>query len=406
MLEIPLEYLKIVERALLTAAARCDAPEPVTPEAKTEIRRRVLEEILRVSSEWRPEIRITSRERIGGAAGYTVERLEFTSWEGITGAANLYVPNGVHTPPAMLMNHGHAMTSGKFSSSYQRMAQYLAEQGIAVVVPDVLGTGERTRFGHAKRYEPFGCGTTVCGLIVLEAMGWLRWLRNEAQFDRKRIGVFGQSGGGQTTLFMCATVPDEAELFAPCGFVHTFEYNARKERPLCACDLFPATVGSVEMRHLIGCVAPKPVLVASGRGDSMIPRDVTLALSHRLAETWRACGAEGNFEHLLWHGEHRWENPEAFAGMGAFIAKHFHLDVPEQTGMTAPALFPTTCEIETELRPGEIDIDELAERLTGVKRKGYRRVADAFPPTLIPADAAISDEARDILAQMESFIRK
>ena len=406
MLNIPLEYLETVERAILAASARCDAPEPVTVEAKAEIRRRVFEEILRVSPEWRPEIRIASRERVGGSAGYTVERLEFTSWDGISGAANLYVPTGVRNPPAMLMNHGHSMTNGKFSSSYQRMAQYLAGQGVAVVLPDVLGAGERMRFGHSKRYEPFGCGTTVCGLIVLEAMGWLRWLRGETQFDQKRIGVFGQSGGGQTTLFMCAAVPDEADLFAPCTFVHTFEYTARKERLLCACDLFPATVGSLEMRHLIGCAAPKPVLVASGMGDSMVPRDVVLALGHRIASTWRAYGAEDNYEHVLWNGEHSWENPDGFVAVASFITRHFHLADTSRAGQVAPALFPTECKVETELRPGEIDIDGLAERLTGVPRKGYRCVADAFPPTLIPADAPISEEARNVLAQMESFIKR
>ena len=140
-------------------------------------------------------------------------------------------------------------------------------------------------------------------------------------------------------------------------------------------------------------------------GDSMIPRDVVLALRHRLENTWRAYGASDNFENVLWNGVHTWENRDGFVAIASFISRHFHLAPVPQDIEIAPALFPTECKAETDLRPGEIDIDAVAERLTGVPRKGYRSVADAFPPTLIPADAPISDDARNILAQMESFIK-
>ena len=82
--------------------------------------------------------------------------------------------------------------------------------------------------------------------------------------------------------------------------------------------------------------------------------------------------------------------------------------VKRRANSTSPnsALLPTECAIEPELRPGEIDIDGLAERLTGVPRKILRSVAEAFPPMLAPADAPLSVEARDVIAQMESFIRR
>ena len=50
---IPLEHLEKIDRALLRAAAECDAPLPYDAAAQTEIRRRVLN-ILRLDAAWRP----------------------------------------------------------------------------------------------------------------------------------------------------------------------------------------------------------------------------------------------------------------------------------------------------------------------------------------------------------------
>jgi len=399
---IPLEYLEKVDRALLRAAAECDAPMPYDAAAKAEIRRRVLD-ILRIDAAWRPAIRVKTREVVK-CGNYRIEELDFESWRNFRGRASLYLPEGVDKPPAVLFNHGHAMTSGRRSAAYQSIGQALASHGTAMLVADVTGCGERAATGHKRCFKVFGSGTTICGIIVLEAMGFMRWMRECGRFDVSRLGIAGQSGGGQTTLFLSALIPDEAALFAPSGFIHSFEFNARKGRRLCDCDVFPGVVGEVEMFHMLGCVAPKPLLIASGSGDPMIARDTAISTGHRLRGIWQKYGAEENFEQLRWKGGHPLvTSPESLYGVTNFILKHFGLPtVPEGTALVEP-VYPTETT-PAPLQAGEIDIETLAERLTGRKSAELHSLDEAFPPRLTPPDAVPDAEWREILAQQESFI--
>lgn len=399
---IPLEYLEKVDKALLRAAATCDAPLPLNAAAKAEIKRRTLE-ILRIDEAWRPTVKATCAG-VKDCGSYRIEELHFESWPGFRGHASLYLPNDVEKPPVVLFNHGHAMKEGRRSVAYQSVGQALASHGVAMLVADVTGCGEREATGHKRRFKVFGSGTTICGIIVLEAMGFVKYLRECGRFDASRIGIAGQSGGGQTTLFLAALVPDEAALFAPSGFIHSFEFTARKGRRLCDCDLFPGVVGELEMYHMLGCVAPKPLMIASGTGDPMIARDVVINTDHKLNCIWQRYGAGENYERLAWKGGHSLStSPESLYGVTNFILKHFGLpEVPEGTPLPEP-VFPTEVE-PGELADGAIDMETLAEHLTGKKSPEWSSLTQAFPPELVPAEAKIEDDWREILAQMESFI--
>ncbi len=397
-----IHYYQELERMVWSACAACDCPEPVSADNKAEIKRRVYE-MLRIQPEWRPQVSMqTISEHDGG--DFLVQKQRFESWPRIYGSALLYLPKrGARPWPAMLLNHGHAL-QGKFRSAHQTMAQLLAAAGVAVLVPDVMGLGERQAIGHAKAYEPFTCGTTVCGLIVLEALGYFDYLRQQPCFDRNRIGLFGNSGGGQTTMFMCGMAYEDIALAAPSGFPHTFEYNARKERHLCPCTIFPGVLKQFEMRHLLGCLAPKPLLVAAGRGDTMIPRDVVLALHHRLQETYRTVGQPDAHELLAWNGPHSWETPECFYGITNFILRKFGLPTLPEGPLPKP-MFPED-ELTLPLPDDAIDMTALAEHLTGNQRRPAADIIDVFPPKHIPTEEwkQIPRETLAILAQIASFV--
>lgn len=304
----------------------------------------------------------------------------------------------------VFFNHGHAMKEGRRAVAYQCIGQALASHGVAMLVADVTGCGERAATGHKQRFEVFGSGTTVCGIIVLEAMGFVRYLRECGRFDASRLGIAGQSGGGQTTLFLSALVPGEAALFAPSGFIHSFEFNARKERRLCDCDLFPGVVGELEMYHLLGCVAPKPLLIASGGGDPMIARDVVIKTDHRLTRIWQEYGKPENYERLQWKGGHSLAtSAESLYGVANFILRNFGLPtVPEGTALPDPA-YPAEAAV-TPLSDGDIDIGQLARQLTGKVSPDWHSLAETFPPCLVPANVDLEEVWGELLAQMESFI--
>ena len=158
------------------------------------------------------------------------------------------------------------------------------------------------------------------------------------------------------------------------------------------------------MYHMLGCVAPKPLMIASGTGDPMIARDVVINTNHKLNCIWQRYGAPENYERLAWQGGHSLStSPESLYGVANFILKHFGLPtVPEGTPLPEP-VFPTAVE-PVALTDGAIDIDALAEHLTGKKSPELASLAQTFPPQLVPADAEVEEDWRELLAQMESFI--
>ena len=275
-------YDKLVQ-AVARSLAGQQAPLPVTPEGRAELRKRLFR-MMRVQESWLPKIRM---ERLKSAVFGEVETetLRFQSWDGVYGDATLYLPRSrTGKLPAMLFSPGHAMDTGRFQANYQIMSQLLAARGTAVLLFDQFGLGDRQHTGHARMFAPFACGTTVIGLMILEGMALFDALTSDGRIDPARVGIMGQSGGGQNTLFLSMALQERAALAVVSGWACSFEYSARKERPLCACDLFPGILREFEVWHAVGCLYPHPVLCCSGTGDPMIPRDVVLQLKHRLED--------------------------------------------------------------------------------------------------------------------------
>ncbi len=400
------ELYEAAYRRMRCAANACDAPEPDTPEARREIRRRLLK-VLGIDMAWRPRIRIR-RAEVREFVSYRLEKVRFESWDHVFGEAFLYFPRGVKkSVPGMVISHGHA---SRLHPGYQIMAQMLAEGGIAVALPEVFGFAERTAQGHQQAFGVFGCGTTVAGLLALEAAAWVEYLGKRPEVDGGRVGIIGNSGGGQTTALLCGLIPDEAALAVPSGFVGTFEYNAAKERRLCACSILPGVIGSLEHRHFLGCLAPKPLLVTTGESDRLCPRDNVDTAARRLRETWRRQGAGENLELFHWAGEHGWETADCFHVLRNFALRHFGLpEIPLRNVLPEPLFDVRVTPNRFAPPPAEeipadaIGIVGLAERLTGRRAPEWSSVEAAFPDSGLPAGVNPEDFA--VLSQIRAFCR-
>ena len=161
-------------------------------------------------------------------ADWTIEHLRATSWPGVYGCADLYLPRTSGATPAVVLACGHA-DGAKRAEAYRAFAGLLAGLGVAVLVSDNIGQGERAAMGHREVPGVFACDLSLQGLIVMETMAWLRWLRADPRIDRSRIGLVGNSGGGLLALLAGSLYRDELAVVSSSGFPSTFAFVARKE---------------------------------------------------------------------------------------------------------------------------------------------------------------------------------
>lgn len=365
-----------LDHAVWHACMARNCPLPTDEAAKNEIRSRVLR-VLGIRDSWKPAITILKKSS-QDFGDVLVETLRFRSWDGIEGDASLWLPAHVSGPvPAVLFNHGHSMEEGRLYSCYQSMARALSSHGMAFLFWDAVGTGNRQKIGHRDDFRPFACGTTVCGLMCLEAMALFDFLLADQRIDSSRVGIAGHSGGGQNTVFLTALLWEKAAFAVSSGFASSFECGARKERHICECNLFPGILNEFEMYHALGCLSPKPVMISSGLEDPMVPRDFSLAHGHRLATLWPEDKQDAVCAYL-WEGNHSWKTPEVFAEVASFMLKAAGLPPCKLETVPEPVLPPGPDGTEEPLSPDCIDLGILAQRLTGKTAPDVKSLADTF----------------------------
>jgi uncharacterized protein len=108
--------------------------------------------------------------------------------------------------PAVLLCHGFGGNkSGKFRL-YVRLAQRLAEHGIASLRIDFRGSGD----SEGEFQE-----TTIQSLFQ-DANSALTWLKSHPAIDERRIGIAGRSLGGMVSIHVASHAPIRAvALWAP-----------------------------------------------------------------------------------------------------------------------------------------------------------------------------------------------
>lgn len=389
------------------AQAMIDLPDwnPLNADEKKAIRN-IVKKCLGIEESWIPRIKPNVVKCIEKEK-YKIECLTFSSWDGVGGSAHLYIPNKSESPkPLVLLCCGHG-PNGKLNPGYQAMAARLARQGALVLVPDNIGQGEREAMGHSHVLLPFACGISLQGLIVMETLGLLDWAENDARVDRAKIAAIGNSGGGTLALFLGA-LSEKLSVLSSSGYPSTFDFIAQKEKRFCSCNILPHIVGQVEMWHLLGCFAPKPLFIFQGRDDNLFPMDIFHKVSRKVSNVYKDASAKDKFSFGLFEGEHPWDNKRRFA-LGDFISKHLAIAPAEKL---EDDLFDTLDVDETcfEKWPDELlTTDELAKRLTGKNPPDDIQLHEIFPPAVaydIDEQTAIRQNDAVILSQFEAFLTR
>ncbi len=399
------ELFERYERRFATARLRQPDFNPADP-ADRETIAAVTRKCLGIRDDWIPAVDAETVRRTE-FDGFRVEWLRAKSWSETAASALLYVPKGEERPrPLVVLCCGHGR-GGKLSPAYQRMARHLARRGAMVLCPDNIGQGEREPMGHRHCVVPFACGLSVQGLIVMETLGWIGWARRQQRVDPERLAAIGQSGGGTLTVFLAALCTELAAL-SSSGYPSTFDFIARKEKTHCHCNLLPGIVGQLEMWHLLGSFATRPMYVFQGSADHLFPEDLFYHTSRKVRHVYRLLGAEQAFRSRVFPGGHSWDVPR-YRPMGDFLARPLALGEPPAGENFDEPVLAYTDRCWDAWPADALDADALAQRLSGRRIEGRPSLADVFPPRDAPASLANIGPrggTGQIFAQYELFLHK
>lgn len=299
---------------------------------------------------------------------HTVTHYRFRSWDRCWGATTLYLPKKEGKLPLVFVCCGHG-DDGRLTEDYMAMGHRLASLGIAALVTDNIGQGDRSLTpglekgpDHWWSVAPFACGLTLQGMIVMETVALIRHFAKDPRFDASRLGACGNSGGGTLTLFLSALAP-ELSVISSSGYPSEIPFVLQKERPHCACNLLPGSAYGPEMWEIYSLFAPKPMFLEGGTGDTLIPLDLAHRNARKVRNTYMQMDAGDNFEMTLTPTLHSWELIDNNL-ISKFLCQRLLGITPEDA---TELVYPDDIsELRIQMPEEMLPTDKLAQEITGI----------------------------------------
>jgi len=144
-----------------------------------------------------------SRPKLPTADLAPMKPVRYTSRDGLEIHAYLTMPKGVPAQnlPTIMMIHGGPWARDAWG--YNSLAQFLANRGYAVLMPNFRGST-----GYGKKFLNAGNKQWGTGSMQHDISDGVAYLVREKIADSKRIGIFGGSYGGYATLAGLAFTPE------------------------------------------------------------------------------------------------------------------------------------------------------------------------------------------------------
>ena len=254
------------------------------------------------------------------------QRITFTSTDGMEIPGQLFIPRDLkpgEKRPAVLFFHGGSrrqmLLAWHYLSYYHNtyaMNQYLASRGYLVLSVNYRsGTGYGLNFREALNYGATGASE------FQDVIGAALYMRNRADVDPRRIGIYGGSYGGYLTAHALARASDLFAAGVDIHGVHDWNVGIRTFIPSYnpGPDIERRNFQSSPLNFIAGWRSP--VLLIHGDDD----RNVSFAETVTLAEALRKQGV--TFESLVIpdeiHGFLRYESwLRVFQASADFFDRH------------------------------------------------------------------------------------
>ena len=228
---------------------------------------------------------------------------EITAW--------LLVPHRA-SRGGVLALHGHGAGADEvvgLASTEDRGDPYahtIAELGFVVLAPDQRG------FGARADWQPDGIyhcdyeltlatllGTSPLAISIAEARRGLDVLSLHAS----QLGIAGLSFGGTVSLFTAA-LDRRVRAAIVSGYFSSWAACASVPWNMCGSQVLPGIVRELDHVDLAALIAPRSLLIQTGRTDGIFPQETAVAEHARLARVFHTLGGDTVLD--AFDGGHAW----------------------------------------------------------------------------------------------------
>ena len=265
--------------------------------------------------EWEPTPLRVRRQREHQTDAYTLDRVWYNTMPGVRVAAYLFTPTPANGPvPAVLCppGHGGGMNQVVHESPgiYKQYPLEIVRRGMVALVPEHLGFGERAglegddrRANHPYLYHALNLlGLSQMGVMVWDLMRALDVLEHLDGVSPDRIGCYGLSLGGETTLLLAA-LDRRVRVASISGFLSSYQSSFLAESH-CGCGYSFGLVRYLEHVDVASLIAPRALAIESATRDPIFPVGVARRTYRQLRRTYALAGARDRIVQDVFEGGH------------------------------------------------------------------------------------------------------
>lgn len=274
---------------------------------------------------------------------YVRERVEIGTRDGLRMPMYVLLPKTASAgspAPAVLALHGHGYGSRELvgltpdgrdepegTGIHKHFALSLVKRGLAVIVPELLGFGER-RLEEDSRLDETpsdmrnsSCyklssylthlGETLAGIRAQEVRIAADYALSRPEIAKAGVGAMGLSGGA-FVAYLAAALDERFRAVVLSGYTNTYEDSYFFSRQHCLCDYIPGIVELGDMPDLVGLIAPRSLYLEVGKSDHLFPVEGAVRAAERIGTYYERLGAADRLVLDIFDGGHE------IGGIGSF----------------------------------------------------------------------------------------